>query len=138
MPGKKKGNNKRKNEGVKTRDLELKENMEEYAKVISLLGDRKITVRLPHGTEILGVIPGKMKRRCMINIDDVIIVGIREFQQDKVDVLHKYNEDEVRKLIQYGEIPESFGKSASLMDDAIQDDGIDFVQDEVEIDIDDI
>ena len=138
MPGKKKGNNKRKKEDTKTRDLELKENMEEYAKVISLLGDRKITVRLPHGTDILGVIPGKMKRRCMINVDDVIIVGIREFQQDKVDVLHKYKEDEVRKLIQYGEIPESFGKSAASLDDKIQDDGIDFIQDEEEIDFSDI
>lgn len=140
MPGKKKGNIKKKKqlEGSKSRELELKESMEEYAKVVSLLGDRKITVKLDNGTELLGCIPGKMKRKCWIAVDDVVIVGIREYQEDKVDILHKYNEDEVKKLIQYGEIPEIFGKSASLMDINIPDDGIDFQENVEEIDFDDI
>ena len=140
MPGKKKGNNKKKNqlEGSKIRELELKESMEEYAKVVSLLGDRKITVKLDNGTELLGCIPGKMKRKCWIKVDDVVIVGIREYQEAKVDILHKYNDDEVKKLIQYGEIPEIFGKSASSMDDNIPDDGIDFQENVEEINFDDI
>lgn len=140
MPGKKKGNNKKKKqlEGSKIRELELKESMEEYAKVVSLLGDRKITVKLDNGTELLGCIPGKMKRKCWIKVDDVVIVGIREYQEAKVDILHKYNDDEVKKLIQYGEIPEIFGKSASSMDDNIPDDGIDFQENVEEINFDDI
>lgn len=139
MPGKKKGNIKKKQlEGSKSRELELKESMEEYAKVVSLLGDRKITVKLDNGTELLGCIPGKMKRKCWIAVDDVVIVGIREYQEAKVDILHKYNDDEVKKLIQYGEIPEIFGKSASSMDDNIPDDGIDFQENVEEINFDDI
>ena len=132
MPGKKKKSSKnRKNGGVdlKIRDLELKEALEEYGKVVLLRGDCKITVKFPDGSEVLGIIPRRMKRRCWIAMDSVVLVSIRSFQDGKVDVIHKYTDDEVKKLIQYSEIPEWFGKSSTMFDDTVVDDGIDFRED---------
>ena len=121
MPGKKTLKSKKKG-GNKSaqdehiRDIEFKQDMEEYGKVMRLLGDRKILIKLPDGSEILGVIPGKFRKKIWIAVDDVILISRREYQIDKVDVVHKYNDKEIRHLIQYQEIPSSFGKSSAMME----------------------
>jgi translation initiation factor 1A len=147
-PTKSKKNKKGGVEKEKTRELEYKQEMEEYAKVMSLMGDRKIGIKLPSGEELIGVIPGKFrhgrgKRQGMwIGVDDVILVSQRDFQDGKMDVLLKYTDREIKNLIQYGEIPAVFGKSASMMDDKVPDDGIVFdnmdEDDGMVIDFDDI
>ena len=38
---------------------------------------------------------------------DVVLVSLREYENEKCDVVEKYNEDEVRKLKKAGEIPDS-------------------------------
>lgn len=38
---------------------------------------------------------------------DIVLVGLRDFQDDKGDVILKYNADEARTLKAYGELPES-------------------------------
>ena len=116
MANSKKSKSKSKTEEKeKTRELEFKQDMEEYAKVTGLLGDRKIKITLADGTESMGVIPGKFRKRVWIAVDDVVLVSKRSFEVGKMDVLHKYTESEIRNLIQYLEIPESFGKSSALM-----------------------
>ena len=52
-----------------------------------------------------GVIRGAMRKKVYINLNDVIIVSVRDFEPDKVDVIHKYTNDEVRELIKLKEIP---------------------------------
>ena len=42
-----------------------------------------------------------------INQGDVILLGLRDYQDKKADVILKYNADEARNLKSYGEIPES-------------------------------
>ena len=108
------------------RELEYVENGEEYAKVIKLLGDRKVTLMKTDRTEIMGVIPGKFRKRCIFKVNDVCIMSNRDFQIDKVDILHKYNDAEVKNLIQYGEIPDWFAKNAidiAANSDIMDDDG---------------
>jgi translation initiation factor 1A len=144
-PTKSKKNKKGGVQKDKTRELEFKQELEEYAKVTSLMGDRKIGITLPDGTESLGVIPGKFRKGrgkrqgVWIAVDDVILVSYRDYQEGKMDVLIKYTDHEIKNLIQYCEIPSVFGKRASaMMDDSItQDDGIVFADDE-EIDFNDI
>ena len=41
-----------------------------------------------------------------INQGDIVLVGLRDFQDDKADVLLRYNPDEARNLKTYGELPE--------------------------------
>lgn len=44
-----------------------------------------------------------------INQGDIILLGLRDYQDKKADVILKYNADEARNLKSYGEIPESGG-----------------------------
>lgn len=42
-----------------------------------------------------------------INQSDIILVGLRDYQDTKADVIFKYTPDEARNLKTYGEFPES-------------------------------
>ena len=42
-----------------------------------------------------------------INQSDIILVGLRDYQDNKADVILKYTPDEARNLKAYGELPES-------------------------------
>ena len=42
-----------------------------------------------------------------INQGDIILVGLRDYQDAKADVILRYNPDEARNLKTYGELPES-------------------------------
>ena len=92
----------------KKRVLMFKEDMEEYAQVIKILGDCRITVMLPDKSEVMAIIPGRFRKRCWMKPGDVVIISRRSFQDTKFDVIYKYNEDEVRNLISYYEIPDFF------------------------------
>jgi translation initiation factor 1A len=99
--------NKNKSSLVK-REILYPDDTQEYAKIIKLLGDRRIMVILDVQTEVLAIIPGKFRKRCWMKIGDIIIVSKREFQESKYDVCYKYNEDEVRILAKNNQIPEFF------------------------------
>ena len=101
----------------KGRELTFKEDMEEYGKVVSLLGARKIQVRLANNIEIFAVIPGRFRKKVWITVDDVVLISYRSFEDKKVDVIHKYNSQEVQNLIQYMEIPDWFGRPSSMLVD---------------------
>lgn len=107
-------NSKNKNKiSLDKRELLFPDDTQEYAKIIKLLGDRRITVILDDQTEVLALIPGKFRKRCWMKIGDIIIVSKREFQESKYDVCYKYNEDEVRILAKNKEIPEFFLDNAT-------------------------
>ena len=42
-----------------------------------------------------------------VNQGDVILVGLRDFQDAKADVIMKYTVDESRQLKQMGELPDT-------------------------------
>ena len=42
-----------------------------------------------------------------INQSDIILVGLRDYQDTKADVILKYSPDEARSLKAYGELPEN-------------------------------
>ena len=72
---------------------------EEYAKVIKLLGNGRLLANLKDKTEKLCNIPGRLKRKkTWINIDDIILISIREFQTDKADVIYVYNQSQINIL----------------------------------------
>lgn len=120
MPKKSSKKNKGSTKEPKIRELEFKEDLQEYGKIVSLLGDRRMTVKMSDNTEIMGHVRDALRRkRVFIRIDDVVLVSRREFQEGKVDIIHKYIDTEVKNLVNYGEIPEWFLKtSAMIADDA--------------------
>lgn len=131
MPGKKskksKKNSSRRSSGItEKRVLTLKEDMEEYAKIMKALGDRKMNVILPDGTEMVAAIPGKFRKRCWMTVGDIVLVSRRDFQDSKLDILHKYNADEKQKLFKQKEIPSFFLTQEATCDDSVDESGFMF------------
>ncbi|CAM4766537.1 unnamed protein product [Rotaria magnacalcarata] len=87
-----------KNENMK-RELILKDNGQSYAQVTRILGSGYIEAFCFDNT-------GGKKRLCHIR-GDVILVGLRDYQDDKADVLMKYLSDEARELKRIREIPDN-------------------------------
>ena len=55
------------------------------------------------------------RKICKDNKDDIVLIGLWDFQDDKCSIIHKYAEDEISKLINKKEIPSNF--KVSLEDD---------------------
>ncbi|KAL7056516.1 hypothetical protein AAHC03_020700 [Spirometra sp. Aus1] len=104
--GKNRRRGKNENEGQK-RDLIYKEDGQEYAKVERLLGNGRLEAYCFDGVKRLCHIRGKMRKKVWINSGDIILVGLRDFQDSKADVILKYLNDEARALKSLGEIPDT-------------------------------
>jgi translation initiation factor 1A len=59
------------------------------------------------GKKRLCHIRGKLRKKVWINTADIILIGLRDFQDGKADVILKYTPDEARTLKSRGEIPEN-------------------------------
>lgn len=103
------GNKCRKAKNVdnnKDGELQFKEDGQDYATVITLLGNGRCRV-LCHadGVTRLAIIRGCLKKKkIFIAKDDVVLISLREYQDEKCDLLDKYTSDQVRNLIAYGEL----------------------------------
>lgn len=107
--GKPKGGNKRrrgKSGGDEMkRELVFKEHGQEYAQVIKMLGNGRVDAQCYDGVKRLGIIRGAMRKRVWIAVGDIILVGLRDFQDNKADIIWKYTLSEARNLKVLGELP---------------------------------
>ena len=87
---------------------------QEYAQVIKLLGNARLQAKCFKKNKTTGeftsktricLIRGKMRKRVWINNNDMILVSLREFDDDKGDVIHKYEDNETKKLMKNNHIP---------------------------------
>jgi len=88
-----------------------------------IIGNGRCECYCYDGITRLGHIRGKMRKKVWVTAGDIVLVGMREFQDDKVDIIHKYNGDESRKLKQYGELPENARINETAIEMAMADDG---------------
>jgi translation initiation factor 1A len=128
-----------KNTFQSVRQIPFKEDLQDYGVVQSLLGNGRLKVLcLTDNTERLGTIRGSMYKKVWINKDDLVLVSLREYQDDKCDVIFKYNQDESKFLKKYGEIPKGLNTIGEVNEDDIIEFGNDSNSDDKEIDIDNI
>ena len=80
------------------RELAYKDDEQEYAQIMKMLGNGRLEVFCFDGEKRQATIRGKLRKKVWMNLGDVVLVSLREYQNEKCDVLHKYNPDEVRKL----------------------------------------
>ena len=96
------------------RELVFREDGQEYAQVIKMLGNGRLEAMCFDGEKRLAHIRGKMRKKvCIvvvpirmlsddspnqvwINQGDIILLSLREFQDGKADVIVKYTGDEAR------------------------------------------
>ena len=71
-----------------------------------MLGNGRLEAQCFDGVKRLCHIRGKMRKKVWVAAGDIVLVGLRDFQDEKADVILKYNPDEARNLKAYGEIPD--------------------------------
>jgi translation initiation factor 1A len=110
MPKNKKGGNNKhkKNEPVK-RELILKTNdpsagIQEYGIVIKKLGGSRMEVKCLDAKTRICKIRGSMQMKAWVDIGDVVLIGLRDFQDNIGDIVLKYSPDEVREIKKQGHL----------------------------------
>ena len=110
----KKGGNKTKkqkkvpNDGQE-RALVLKNvlDLQEYGHVIKAYGNGRYEVSCFDGKTRLAHARGNLKKKkVFIKVGDIIILSLREFEDNKCDILYQYNPKEIKILKKMGEIPD--------------------------------
>ena len=105
------------------RELVFKEDGQEYAQVTRMLGNGRCEAICVDGTKRLCHIRGKMHKKVWIAAGDIILVGLRDYQDDKADVILKYMNDEARLLKAYGELPDTLRLNEGVDVDGPEDGG---------------
>ena len=82
-------------------------NLTEYAQVVKMLGNGRLEAMCFDGEKRLAHIRGKLRKKVWINQGDIILLSLRDYQDEKGDVILKYTADEARNLKAYGELPEN-------------------------------
>jgi len=102
------------------RELLFAEDGQQYGKVTKRLGDGRFEVLcLSDGQMRLAHVRGKLWKRVWIQQSDLVLLGLRAFQDQKSDIVHKFTSDEERQLATVGEIPG--GLDVHELDPAYQD-----------------
>ena len=108
------------------RELLYKEEGQEYAQILALLGNGRVQANCFDGVKRMCTIRGKLRNRVWINAGDIILVSLREFGDEKADVIHKFYPEEAFELQDLGEIPENITINEGMPDEENQegDDGM--------------
>ncbi len=105
MGGKKRKQGKKR--VIEERELQFADEHQIYGQVLRLLGDARLEIQCTDSIKRIGHIRGTMRKKVWIAMGDVVLCAKREYEDDKCDIILKYNEEEVRKLKQLKEIPEN-------------------------------
>ena len=112
-----------------------------YGRIVKLLGNGRANVECyvwevnkdtkkmeMNMRNCVGKIRGKLMKRMWMGNDDIVLVGLRDFQDDKVDIIHKYNYNDALKLkkLEYGIVNVKLDKYNDTTDE------YDFQEDEVD------
>lgn len=83
---------------------------EEYGLAKKLLGNCRVLVLCNSGEELVGIIRGNMRKfnkRVLIDIGDILVVSKRDYQTNKVDIVHKYSLEQCKTIINNKQISDS-------------------------------
>nr|WRJ69576.1 translation initiation factor 1A [Oceanusvirus sp.] len=101
------GKNRKKAKGLSLdskRELIFAEDGQLYAYVADALGDGRYRLVCNDGESRTGILRGKLWKRTWIRRNDIVLVTLRDYQDDKADIVHKYQSDEIHRLISLQEI----------------------------------
>merc|ERR1711896_80694 len=106
------------------RELVFKEDGQEYGQVLRMLGNGRLEAQCFDGQKRLCHIRGKMRKKVWVTQGDIVLVSLRDFQDEKGDIIVKYTADEARNLKTYGELPEGtkINETDIVGDEDLEDD----------------
>lgn len=97
---------------------------QEYAFVTKKLGDNRYTILCYDKVSRLGILRGSLKRGPKLGINNMVLVSIRGFQDDKCDIIAIYTSEEVDKLIGFNEILPSFAREGKMSSSRPQEESV--------------
>ena len=110
MPNTKGGKKHKRNKNQNFNDsknLRLKEPGQEYAQITKCLGNCRFNVMCFDGKERMATMCGAMRKRKFVNQSDLVLVSLRDWQDEKCDIIDNYDENLSRKLKDKGLVPDS-------------------------------
>ena len=107
-----------------SRPLELPDDEQEFALVNKLMGNGRATVSFikdnKETVNALGIISGRLrKKKQWVNAGNIVLISIREFEKEKVDIIHAYKEDEMNELKRKGHLNKELIKKSNNHGEAI-------------------
>jgi len=72
-----------------------------------MLGNCRVKAVCVDGKKRLCRIRGALQHKVWIELGDIVLVALRDYQDAKADIIHKYTTEEVCKLRGYEELPET-------------------------------
>jgi len=94
---------------------------------LRMLGNGRCETACFDGTKRLCHIRGKMRKKVWVCTGDIVLVSLRDFQDEKGDIINKYTAEEARNLKTYGELPENVKiNETDLVEGELSDDGVEF------------
>lgn len=105
-----KGRRKAKSTSGKPNELVFSDDFSSYAFVKENNGGGHFRVLCDDNTERMGVLRGSMRRRVWVRRGDIVLVTLRDYEDAKADIVHKYTSAEVIRLSSMKQIPESLMK----------------------------
>jgi len=128
--GNKKGGKKHKRgkkDGYGMKALRFKEDGQEYAQIKTLKGNCRFDVFCFDGTDRMATLCGSMRKRKFVNQNDIVLVSLRDFQDEKCDIIDVYDGSQVQALKESKHIPDSIRLEENEFTEDI--DGIEFTND---------
>ena len=110
-----------KNINLAARKIEFPTEEQHYGEVVKVLGSGRFEINyfienaidIQHmsgkfkSNTMICSIRGNMRRRIYVNKGDIVIISLRDFQQNKGDIIHKYLNTEISYLYKKNLIPTS-------------------------------
>ena len=139
MPNNKGG--KKFKKGKKTRGFNDKkqlikkdpEESQEYAQVVNPKGNGRFELLCCDGGKVRqGTVCGQMRKRVWVNRGDLVLISKWEGMTDdtKCSIIHKYSEDEARRLQKEGELPPNFKLNLDDFETVEDEDESGFIMDQ--------
>ena len=109
MPNTKGGkkHKRNKNQQKESKNLRLKEPGQEYAQIIKCKGNCRFDVLCFDGKERMAIMCGSMRNRKFVNLNEIVLVSLRDWQDNVCDIIDNYDENLTRKLKDKGLVPKS-------------------------------
>ena len=84
-----------------------------YGQVIKVLGECNFTVKcfmemeMEMEKELMCHLRKSAKKKGRVEVDSIVLVGLRDFQEGKGDILHTYHVDQAKLLVREGRLPKT-------------------------------
>jgi len=94
------------------------EDGQEFGVVIKMLGNGRLNVLCSDNIQRIAKIRGSMRKgtgKTIVEKGDLVLISRRDFEEDKVDIIHKYNHEEASILIR-ADVPEALIRAWHMRD----------------------